>query len=361
MENLFYKKKGVMRLFLNECMIPERVLIDWALLTRRLRKDHPARSEIEDDFHSRMAGYRGEKSLDYYLKKFPESQFDVIHQLRLNNGEYYFQMDDLLISPSGLFVLEVKNYSGDLHFDEKFDQFFRIFPNKGKKERFQNPVIQAREQAVQLKKWLAQHHQANLPIEYLFVNANNKSIITADSRNQQILERVTNSETLIDKIYQILKTYEPKNIKRSTLNNIETLLLASHTPQDLQLEKMYHITPDEIITGIHCPNCFAIPMNYKHGIWYCHRCNYQSKTAYVDTVYDYFLLIKPTITNSELRRFLQISSPDVAMNHLQSMNLSFTGVHKGRIYYRPALISFTQSNILLNGANFPLNNAPLIK
>jgi len=348
-------------MFLNECSIPERVLIDWALLTRRLRKDHPARAVISDDFQSRVSGYRGEKSLDYYLKKLPDSQFDVIHQLRLKNGEYYFQMDEVLISPVGLFNLEVKNYSWDLHFDEKFDQFFRIPPNKVKRVRSQNPVIQAREQAIQLKHWLIQHQLPILPIEYLFVNANNKSIITADSKNQQILERVTNSETLIDKISQFMKLHEEKNIEKSTLKNIEKLLLTSHIPQDFNIEKMYKITPHEIIPGVHCPQCFSIPMYYKRGIWYCSHCNYHSKTAFVDTVYDYFLLMKPTITNSELREFLHISSGDIALELLRSMNLQCTGVKKGRVYYRPKQISFTRSNAFLSEVNFPANIAPLTK
>jgi hypothetical protein len=61
----------------------------------------------------------------------------------------------------------------------------------------------------------------------------------------------------------------------------------------------------------------------------------KSKTAHIPAIDDYFLLIKPTITNAELRAFLHIDSIRVAGKILSTMNLPFTGKYKDRVYYQP--------------------------
>jgi hypothetical protein len=50
---------------------------------------------------------------------------------------------------------------------------------------------------------------------------------------------------------------------------------------------------------------------------------------------DYFLLIKPTITNMEFRQFLHIHSIHIAQKHLAAMNLPYTGKFRDRAYHRP--------------------------
>jgi ribosomal protein L37AE/L43A len=324
-----------MRVNLNSLKIPERVLIDEAL-KRRIIRFHPKRSEIEEDYHHRMAGYRGEKEISYFLDKLDPDQFDIIHGLRLPcpNSDNFFQIDKLVLSTSILPLnIEVKNWKCDIHFDKHLNQVIKIFPEKNKRERAQNPVLQAREQALQLGMWLTQQGFGKFPIEYFFANSNEKSIITADPGMEHIFQKVCTGEILIDKINQIAPL--PNSLTKSSVKNIGEALLAAHTPPIYNIEKMYNILPKEILPGVHCPMCNLLAMLYKHGIWICPHCHYQSKTAYIPTINDYFLLIKQTITNRELRWFLQISSPDTANDILKSLNLPFTGSKKGRIYYKP--------------------------
>lgn len=325
--------------------IPKKVLIDEAL-KRRITRFHPKRSEIEEDYHIRMTGYRGEKAISYYLDKLDPNQFDIIHDLRLPcpNSDNFFQIDKLVLSTSiPPTNIEVKNWKCDIHFDKYLDQVIKIFPEKNKRERARNPVLQAREQAQQLGIWLAQHDFGHIPIEYFFANSHEKSIITADLGMEHILKKVCTGEILIDKINRIGQL--PNSLTKSTLKNIEDALLAAHTPPIYNIQKMYDIYPKEISPGVHCPKCELLAMVYKNGIWICLQCNYQSKTAFIPTINDYFLLIKPTITNAELRWFLQISSPDIANYILKSLNLPYTGSKKGRIYYKPEKISHSMNKI----------------
>ena len=336
---IYNRKKGVMYLILKPCLPPERALVDLAL-KRRITSFHPKRGEIEEDYHNRMTGYRGEKSIDYFLEKMPQDKFDIIHDLRLpsSDGENFFQIDTLVLSTLLILPLEVKNWAADLHFEKNLNQVFRTFPDKNKRKRVQNPILQARVQAIQLQYWLADHGFGNIPIEYLFVNSNNKSIITTDPGNEQIFHRVCTNETLTDKINLFCQNQKSASLKKPILKELEDALLAANKPPKLDIQKMYNISPNEIITGVHCPKCFAIPMNYKNGTWYCPQCTHQSKTAFLDTLNDHFLLIKPSITNAEFRQFLHLSSEDVAYQILKSLNLPFTGTNKGRIYYKPEKI-----------------------
>jgi len=49
-------------------------------LLRRIPSDHPKRVLIENEYSKRMAGYKGEKSLDYYLSFLGEDYY-IFHDL----------------------------------------------------------------------------------------------------------------------------------------------------------------------------------------------------------------------------------------------------------------------------------------
>lgn len=87
-----------------------------------------------------------------------------------------------------------------------------------------------------------------------------------------------------------------------------------------------------IWNGVICPQCNYLPMERKYGHWCCHNCSYKSKNTHVSAFKDYALLIGPTITNREAREFLQISSDALATRLLQSMNFSFKGSNRFRVY-----------------------------
>ncbi|WP_408007220.1 hypothetical protein ACJROX_21355 [Pseudalkalibacillus sp. A8] len=70
-----------------------------------------------------------------------------------------------------------------------------------------------------------------------------------------------------------------------------------------------------------------------HGKWICPICRATSKNAHFQALHDYALLINPTITNKELRKFLHIDSEAVANYILKSLNLDYRGNTKERIYY----------------------------
>jgi len=325
-----YSKKGLMSL-IEECSnISLRVQKLEALLNGRLPNQHPVWPDVMNEYKSRTAGQRGEKSLYFHLSMLLDSKYQIYHGIRLQYRGYYFQIDFLVLCTAFALVLEVKNRSGELKFEKEFNQ--STCKKNGQEERIKNPVLQAKLQARKLRGWLKDHN-IEIPIPYLFVNCNDKTLILSDPQNEQITSHICNSEVLIEKIDQIANYYKIDKLDAKELRKLKRLLLSKHTPENPDILKQFNLSPNEILTGVKCPICNFLPVNYQYGTWRCPKCNMKSKTAHIPAINDHFLLIKPTITNAELRAFLHIDSIRITGKILVSLNLPFTGKFRDRVYF----------------------------
>jgi hypothetical protein len=302
-------------------------------LSRRLPVNHPLYPEVETELNNRMAGYKGEMSLDFYLSMLEESKYYIFHGLRLLYQKYYFQIDNFLLCSGFGLILETKNMGGELRFEKKFYQMFQT--KKDISERKINPVLQAKLQAIKLKRWLREHGCKEVPIYYLFVSSNPKTVIISEPGNEEMNYYICNSEFLLEKINRIANNNKTEILNGKEIRKMNRLLLKNHTPEDPNILEYFNLPPKEIPSGVQCPKCNYFPMNYHYGTWCCPHCHEKSKTAHIQAVDDYFLLIKPTITNMEFRQFLHIHSIHIAQKLLAAMNLPYTGKFRDRVYHRP--------------------------
>lgn len=105
-----------------------------------------------------------------------------------------------------------------------------------------------------------------------------------------------------------------------------------HSAQQQNILAQYKIKKEELLKGVQCEECLALSMlKEKHG-WGCSNCNSVSKNAHLDALRDYVLLPGMTITNSELREFLNIQSSSTVKRPLHTMSFPHTGNNKGRKY-----------------------------
>lgn len=313
---------------------------DWALsiriqklqaLEQRISPLHPIYPDVKAELSNRLAGYRGEKSLSFHINQLPDSKYFIFHGLRLLYKKYYFQIDNLLLCSAFGLILEVKNMGGELRFEKNFNQMIQT--QKDNRIRRTNPVLQAKVQAIKLKKWLMVNNCPKIPIYYLFVNSNPNTIIVSEPDNERTNQLICNSEFLIEKIIQIENVNKKEILDSKQLRRIKRLLLAKHTPENPNILQHFNLTQYDILTGVQCPSCNYLPMIYYWGKWNCPNCKVKSKTAHMKAVHDYFLLIKPSITNTEFRKFLHIDSVHIAQKLLSSMNLTYTGKYKDRVYH----------------------------
>lgn len=299
-------------------------------LLRRLPATHEKRPLIERDLAKVLAGYRGEQSLDYHLNFLDNEQYMIFHDVRLPLKNYYFQLDTLILTSRFAFILEVKNLFGSITFDPDFNQLIRIY--RDAEEVFPDPVTQVNNQQFKLAQWL-KNHGYTIPIHTKVVISNSQTIMKSNTNNQRYLQQITRSTNIISAITKTADQQLPPILTDKDLKKLTRLLLKEHAELHRNDMKKYHLTEADLIPGLHCPNCSHIPLFKKRYKWHCSNCSYADKNAIVHSLFDYYLLLGPTITNSRFRHFFDISSPSVSTKTLTSLKLSKTGTTKGAVYH----------------------------
>ncbi|MGG3571578.1 nuclease-related domain-containing protein [Bacillus gobiensis] len=311
--------------------IPRKILIFKALL-RRLPSNHPSRKKIEEELLKSYAGYRGEQSIDYHLTFLPADKYHLLHDLRLQNRQkHYFQMDTLILSPHFFLILEVKNISGSLYFDQVFHQLIRTAD--GKEEGFPDPILQVKKQEKQLKYWLADNHYPSVPIVSLVVISNSSTIIRCSPNEKEMKEKVIHSNALPFKLEALEALHKTVKLSNKELKKISHRLYKNHQPIQPSILQQFQIAEKDILTGVHCPSCDRLPMKREEGKWKCDHCESSSNDAHLSSLDDYALLFSTEVTNQQIRRFLHMKSVKQSRSLLTSMNLHKTGMTKGRTYH----------------------------
>ncbi|WP_163098989.1 nuclease-related domain-containing protein [Peribacillus alkalitolerans] len=308
--------------------IPIKILKLEALL-KRLPGSHVKRPQIERDLLKSMAGYKGEQSIDYFLDFLSNKSYFILHDLRLPFKNHFFQIDTLILSKSVVIMIEVKNISGTLYFDHTFQQLIRSY--NGKEESFPSPFLQVQRQRLQLQQWIADNQFPRIPLEPLIVISNPSTIIKASTSNSN--HQLIHMGQLPEKILSIEKIFQKEFISEKDLQKLIRLVKREHSPSTFNVLEYYQINQSEIVTGVQCPSCSKIPMLRKTKKWICQTCETSSNDAFYSSIRDYALLFGHSITNKQLRYFLNLNSRTAALNILKSMNLTSTGEGKSRNYH----------------------------
>ena len=88
-----------------------------------------------------VKGARGERRVDSVLnRKLPANEYKVFHDITLPSSYGSTQIDHIVVSRYGLFVIETKNYTGWIFGDAKSKQWTQVVFKE--KNRFMNPLRQ---------------------------------------------------------------------------------------------------------------------------------------------------------------------------------------------------------------------------
>ena len=92
--------------------------------------------------HSRIKGFIGEALGGFAAKLFLDSaQYQSLNNVTLQTGHGTVQIDHVIVSRFGIFVIEAKNYQGWIFGSEQQAEWTQSLPG-GRKFRFQNPLRQ---------------------------------------------------------------------------------------------------------------------------------------------------------------------------------------------------------------------------
>jgi hypothetical protein len=323
--------KGADALIKMERTMPH-ILSQLRALKRRLPPSHPQFALICQDEKNRSNGFRGEEAIDYYLADLPDDFF-IYHGLRLPTNPSFFQMDTLILTYSFLLFIEIKALKGSVYFDPVFKQMIRT-PN-GKTDGFRCPIAQVKRQNDCLNRWRAAHRFPQTPIEDFVTFNHPETILKTEPGNTVIPKKVCHMHQVPDRIQAITRTPNKLRLTDQERDRFNDQLIQAHTPLIQNVLQLYHLDVADLITGVQCPSCRAIPMTRVHGSWHCPRCSHNSKNAHHALLDDYFLLASNTITNREFRHWAHLKSRIQAHDLLNQINLPRSGTNKGTIYHCP--------------------------
>ncbi|MFC7786522.1 nuclease-related domain-containing protein [Rossellomorea sp. GCM10028870] len=302
------------------------------VLLLRILETHSKTNFIKENLSKSLAGYNGEKSIDYYLSLLPDKSFYILHDLRLLLNGLYFQIDTLLLTKSFALILEVKNLAGSIDFDSIFNQM--IQKKNGVEFALPDPIIQIGRQESQFRSWLHEHHFPPIPIRTLIVISNPQTIIRSHDKN--VSQKVIHAALLPQKISQIYNESQNNILLDKDIRRMIKLIKKFDTPLNPSVLNQYNISRQEIINGVFCEICSYLPLDRVHGYWFCPKCKTKSKLAHLKSLEHYNLLFGEEITGQQLKSFLRISSPALATRILNSVCIGYRGKGKGRVHTLPS-------------------------
>lgn len=91
-------------------------------------------------FKPRIKGFLGEKTIRMLLGTLPKNKYMVLNDILLEKDTRTAQIDHIVVSVFGIYVIETKNYKGWI-FGKETDEFW-IQNIYGQKNRFKNPIRQ---------------------------------------------------------------------------------------------------------------------------------------------------------------------------------------------------------------------------
>ncbi|MET1030446.1 NERD domain-containing protein [Domibacillus tundrae] len=286
----------------------------------RLEGRIPTHPALREELIRHNAGFRGEKSLFYFLRELPPHHSIILHDLRLpSSSTQYFQMDFLLLTEHFLLIFEVKDYAGSIQLNETK----RVLERDGKS--LPNPVHQVARQRHHLTQFLMKNGIPPVPIESTIVFSN-------DTVHTDLPIQFIYPYELHTFLAQLENTHSEPILSKQILHQLSKILISSHVDPFDNPVKKFHLDKNDIQDGVHCPICRHSPMVRLRRKWSCSKCGRQSSTDYTETLRDYFWLIDSTISATECAQFLQVNSVHTAYRLLKKMDLLSIGGDRNRRY-----------------------------
>jgi hypothetical protein len=179
-------------------------------------------------FKPKIIGFLGEKEAAFFLLRLDSKKYKVINNLMTNIEGETTQIDHLIISNFGIFVVETKNYKGWISGDEFSDYWTQVIYKH--KEKLYNPIKQNYGHVQALKTALKEFPNiVYFPIVVFTTRADlkvktNTDVVYTTSMIKTIKKHQTEiiSDDIRDKIYTYLNTLNitDRNLRKKHVHNI---------------------------------------------------------------------------------------------------------------------------------------------
>lgn len=299
------------------------ILQKYEALQARLPKNSPHHREISREIEKIERGYQGELTVDYHLRIL-ESKFTILQDVTLEIDRQTFQMDNLIITPHAMYIIEVKNFTRTITFDTNLNQFTSGDGNTY--TGYRHPITQVKNQKLKLQQWLLEHNQPNIPIYYFVAISEPSTLINVVGDHDEISNIVMHSEHIPWRIMEYENTFvgraaagsQRSTTPKITHQKIGYKILRHCVEFDMDILSRYGIRPEQLLTGVRCYQCNRLGMERVKWDWICPKCQYTDRKAAMRSINDYLMLVKPWVENREIVRFLNLNSRHVVTRVLKS-------------------------------------------
>ncbi|MBS4223728.1 nuclease-related domain-containing protein [Lederbergia citrea] len=206
-------------------------------------------------FSNLEKGYEGELKFDMLLDNL-SGEWLILSDLLLEVGNTIFQIDSLLISQKGIFLIDVKNFQGDFYIEA--DRWYTASRNEIK-----DPLLQLRRSESLLRR-LLQDHKLNLSIEAYLIFINPEFTLYQAPRDLPII-----FSTQLNRFMKNLNKSSSKlNEKHSKFAD---LLVAKHMNES-SFTQLPNYDYEQLRKGVICRGCQSFLISYEKNQLVCHTC-----------------------------------------------------------------------------------------
>jgi hypothetical protein len=196
-----------------------------------------------------IKGKIGESRVSRILKNLNSEEYKVLNNIYLPTSNGISQIDHIIISIYGIFVIETKNYKGWIHGHENSEYWTQtIFKYK---TRFRNPIKQNWSHIYALKEVLANYQQAIYHPIVVFAGSSelknvtsNLSVIYDFHLLREIRNNSTNINLSIQQVDNIVNILNILCIKDKQIKNEHIQQLGNHSYKR-----------KNIVNSPECPQC----------------------------------------------------------------------------------------------------------
>lgn len=188
-------------------------------------------------FYPKLRGFFGEFWVRKELEKLHQDKYHVLNDIMIESSKGTHQIDHIVISKFGIFVIEMKNYYGTIIGDEYKDKWIQYLGKN--KYYFNNPTHQNYGHVKALEEMLGLEANKFIPI----VCISNQAKLKIKAKNVTQLEFLNNliesyKEEILDANINEIKeklgsmNITDKNIRKAHVKNIRSNIKENDTKED---------------------------------------------------------------------------------------------------------------------------------
>lgn len=268
-------------------------------LIPRLNQSHPYYQTLNQQLGQDLAGYLGEKNLRYHFEFIQAKEGIHLAGLRLKGRTFFTQIDHLLATPTALFIIEVKNWKGNIS-ENQSGQYVQRF--KQTEASYDSPRNQVEIQCRQLEYILRQNNFPNIPIIPLVAFVHDTVQLDTSIRSKDVMV----AQNISFYINDHLAENKRRHMSMAQLNRMKAVLMKLETPLKTNLIEKFNIRNSDLNHGVLCPTCRKIFVERIYGTWTCGKCQQSDPTAHIQALRHYANLFQPVINNRTARWWLGI-------------------------------------------------------